>query len=74
MKILLAGATGFIGSEILSQSLLNPSITSIIILSRRLLPDLEARDPRIKIVVLDNFLVYSNDLVSGLDGVEACLW
>ncbi|KAI4172371.1 MAG: hypothetical protein LQ343_003630 [Gyalolechia ehrenbergii] len=39
MKIILTGATGFIGGEVLRFALLHPSINSIVVLSRRQLPN-----------------------------------
>ena len=74
MKIILAGTSGFIGSEILSRLLLNPSVTHLIILSRRPLPEIAARDPRISVIVLENFLVYPETVTNELVGARACLW
>ncbi|KAE9374156.1 hypothetical protein N431DRAFT_404684 [Stipitochalara longipes BDJ] len=74
MKYILTGTSGFIGSEILAQCLSNQLITSLLIFSRRPLPDIESRDPRIKIVVLDNFLSYPESVKSELTGVKAVLW
>jgi hypothetical protein len=74
MKFILTGTSGFIGGEILSQCLSLPSLTSLIILSRRPLPEIAARDPRISVTVLDNFLVYPEEVVKQLAGAKACLW
>jgi hypothetical protein len=74
MKYILTGTSGFIGSEILTHCLSNPLITSLLILSRRPLPDIESRDPRIKVLVLDNFLSYPESTKSELSGVKAVLW
>jgi hypothetical protein len=74
MKYVLTGTSGFIGAEILTQCLSNPLITSLLILSRRSLPLVAALDPRIKVVVLENFLSYPDSLKSELIGVKAVLW
>jgi hypothetical protein len=74
MKFILTGTSGFIGGEILSQCLSLPSLISLIILSRRPLPEISARDPRISIIVLENFLIYPEDVVKQLVGAKACLW
>ena len=74
MKYILAGTSGFIGSEILTHCLSNPLITSLLILSRRPLPDIESRDPKIKVIVLDDFLSYPESAKSDFGGVKAVLW
>jgi hypothetical protein len=74
MKYILTGTSGFIGSEILTHCLSNPLITSLLILSQRPLPDIESCDPRIKVLVLDNFLSYPASIKSELSGVKAVLW
>ncbi|KAL5050961.1 hypothetical protein BDW71DRAFT_171973 [Aspergillus fruticulosus] len=74
MKIVLTGSTGQIGKEILTQCLKNPSITSIIVLSRR---DLPITDPKLRTYKMSDsdFLSYSSpDLLQALNGASACLW
>jgi hypothetical protein len=74
MKFILTGTSGFIGGEILSQCLSLPSLTTLIILSRRPLPEISARDHRISIIVLESFLVYPEEVVKQLARAKACLW
>jgi len=74
VKIILAGSTRLISSEVLSQVLRNSSITSIIILSRRPLPDIASRDRRIKVIVLESHLRYEDEVVKELAGAKAVLW
>lgn len=74
MKVIIAGATGLIGSEVLSQLIQNKNITSIIILSRRPLPEVGARDERIKVIVMESFLRYEDEVKKELSGAKAVLW
>ncbi|KAE8450178.1 hypothetical protein EG329_006959 [Mollisiaceae sp. DMI_Dod_QoI] len=74
VKIILAGSTGLIGSEVLSHLLRNSSITSIIILSGRPLPDVVSRDGRIKVIVLKSFLKYEDEVAEELVGAKAVIW
>ena len=74
MKIILTGCTGFIGREILEQCLQNTSITSIIALSRRELPPSVTSNPKLKVVIVKDFLSYPDSLLQDIRGAEACIW
>ncbi|GIJ90179.1 hypothetical protein Asppvi_009131 [Aspergillus pseudoviridinutans] len=74
MKVIIAGATGFVGQEILSQCLAHPSITSIVALCRRELP---ITDPKLHVHLMkdQDFLSYSDpQLSASLRGADACIW
>lgn len=74
MKFILTGCTGFIGSEVLSQCLRNPTITSVVALSRRQLPDSVSNDPKLKVVIMKDFNSYSEPVLKELAGADACIW
>jgi nucleoside-diphosphate-sugar epimerase len=74
MKVVLTGVTGFIGHETLLQCLSNPTITSIIVLSRRALPASIPQDPKLKVITLEDFTNYPESIMSELSGAEACIW
>ncbi|KAL4896992.1 hypothetical protein BDV59DRAFT_82843 [Aspergillus ambiguus] len=74
MKVILAGATGFIGQEVLSQCLAHPSITSIVALCRRELP---ITHPKLHVHCMQDqdYLSYSDpQLSASLRGADACIW
>jgi uncharacterized protein YbjT (DUF2867 family) len=74
MKIIIAGASGYIGQELLTQSLAHPSITSVIALSRR---DLNITHNKLRVVHMKDadFLTYSDPKITDeLKGASACLW
>ena len=72
MKAILTGATGFIGSEILSQLIAHPAITSIVAISRRSLP---TSHPKVKTVLLDDFKTqWPSSILDECAGAEACIW
>lgn len=69
MRLILTGATGFVGGEVLDQALKDPSIGRVTVLTRR---PLGRTAPKLKEIVLRNFLDYSsvrNDLQA-----DACIW
>ncbi|KAL8944133.1 MAG: hypothetical protein Q9216_000638 [Gyalolechia sp. 2 TL-2023] len=71
MKIILTGATGFIGSEVVRFAILHPSITSVVVLSRRQFP---IKDPKLTVVIQNDFLNYSESILEACAGAEACIW
>lgn len=71
MKVILTGCTGFIGNGIMQECIANPEVTSIIALSRR---DLPITNPKIKVVIMKDFLSYSEEVLKELSGADACIW
>jgi nucleoside-diphosphate-sugar epimerase len=74
MKSILTGCTGFIGSEVLSQCLRNPTITSVVVLSRRQLPDSVINDPKLNVVIMEDFNSYPVPVLKEFAGADACIW
>jgi uncharacterized protein YbjT (DUF2867 family) len=79
MKLIVTGATGLVGTEVIRQSLQNPRITSVIALSRRPVPSPkgvgeDVAASRLKNVVLEDFTKYPNDAKAQLADADACIW
>lgn len=74
MKVILSGATGFIGSETLRQCLKSPSITSVVVLSRRSLSESVTSNPKLKVIIVDDFTAYPDTVLEELAGAEARIW
>ena len=79
MKLIVAGASGFVATEVIRQSLSIPKITSVIALARRSVSapsDLGPRADASKLhsVILDNYGSYSEDVKKKLAGADACVW
>jgi uncharacterized protein YbjT (DUF2867 family) len=70
MKIIITGATGTAGSEVLRQAIADTNVTGILVLSRR---PLDTSDPKLRVALLDDFLDYAAVLPE-LAGHDACLW
>ncbi|EAL85495.1 hypothetical protein KXW98_001509 [Aspergillus fumigatus] len=73
-KVIIAGVTGFVGQEVLSQCLAHPSITSIVALCRRELP---TTHPKLHVhgTQEGDFLSYSDpQLTASLRGAGSCIW
>lgn len=81
MKLVVGGSTSFIGSAVLRQALVHPSITSVVALGRREPaldhlpgPDEAAAAAKLKSVVCDDFEKYSPSVSQALKGADACIW
>ena len=74
MKVILTGATGFIGQGALLQCIDSEAITSIVILSRRLVRKDLASNEKVKVVIVDDFLHLTDEVVQECAGAEGCIW
>jgi dihydrodipicolinate reductase len=72
-KVVISGVSGRIGAQVLEQALGNASISCIVALSRRALPEL-AGHAQLEVVVLDDFTKYPDDVVAKLSGADGAIW
>ncbi|TGO48600.1 hypothetical protein BOTNAR_0467g00120 [Botryotinia narcissicola] len=79
MKLIVAGSTGFVATELIKQALSSPKITSIIALARRetsvpqTMED-NADITKFKAVICGDFSNYSESVKKELEGADACIW
>jgi len=74
MKIVISGCTGFIGGEVLRQTLKNPAITSVVVLSRKPLSIAASSDVKVQVVLVDDFLHFSDAVMKAVEGAQGCVW
>lgn len=76
MKILLTGATGYIGSEILTQAIKHNYITHVYVLTRKELPSKLSTNKKVTQIIHEDFSQYPEWLLSKLAnyGIEGCIW
>ncbi|KAK4186488.1 hypothetical protein QBC35DRAFT_387055 [Podospora australis] len=79
MKLIIAGSTGFVGTELVRQALSLPSITSVVALSRRTTPVPSSLAPnadlsKLKSVACEDFGNYSDEVKKELSNADACIW
>ena len=75
MKLIVAGATGLVGSEIIKLSLEIPEITSVIALARKPVQVEGGRTPsKVKSVIIKDYGEYSDDAKAEFAGADACIW
>lgn len=74
MKVIVTGATGVVGKEIVRNCLQDARITKVVILTRRAVSmDVESH-PKTEVVMHQDFSRYSDELLTRLEGASACLW
>lgn len=79
MKLIIGGASGFVATEIIRQSLSIPKITSVIAVARRAIATPSnlgrgADASKFRSVILDNYDRYPDDVKKQLAGADACIW
>ncbi len=80
MKLIVTGATGFVGKEVIRQALRNPAVTSVIALARKDVPPPDNAGPDVDIsklhsIVLEDWMSPYPDYVNAqLSGSDACIW
>ena len=79
MKLIIAGASGFVGAELVRQSLENSRITSVVALARRpTFPPENLKSSvninKLQSVVLNDFGSYPEDVKKHFTGADACIW
>ncbi|KAM3523526.1 hypothetical protein NHJ13051_005032 [Beauveria bassiana] len=79
MKLIVVGATGLIGTEVIRQALSHKSVTSVVALGRRPTPPPESVPAgpeleKFQSVTLEDFTNYTEHVKSQLSGADACIW
>ena len=78
MKLIVAGASGFVATELIRQSLSMPKITSIIAarrpVSTPLSPVQGADASKLHSVILDDYGSHSDEVIKHFAGADACIW
>ena len=74
MKLIVTGATGLIGGQVLQQALRHPDVTAVVALTRRQLPAGLAVHERLTTVLVDDFETYPEEVMKKLEGAAGCVW
>ena len=79
MKLIIAGATGFVATELIRQSLSIPQITSVIAIARRPVSTPSNLNPNADIsklhsAVLEDYGTYPDEVRKEFAGADACIW
>lgn len=75
MKVVVAGASGYVASEVIRQAVSSPSITSVVALARRQVSAPAGTDKsKFESVIIQDYGFYSDEAKNALKGANACIW
>ncbi|KAI0008414.1 hypothetical protein F4779DRAFT_450959 [Xylariaceae sp. FL0662B] len=74
MKVIITGATGFVGGALVRQAIADDRITHAFVLTRRPLSEEVSKSEKLTVIQHQDFSTYPPDLLKQLAGAEACLW
>lgn len=75
MKVIVAGATGLVGREIIRQCLDQERITSVVALSRKPLTlEKDLYSSKLDNVLIRDYEEYSDDVKAKFVGADICIW
>ncbi|KAJ3577775.1 hypothetical protein NPX13_g2796 [Xylaria arbuscula] len=76
MKLVIAGSTGFLATQLIRQAITYPGVTSVVALGRReaSLPAGIDSHGKFRSVICKDFENYSEDVKSELAEADACIW
>ena len=78
MKLIITGASGFVGTELVRQSLRRSDISTVIALARKPVSALDELGPdvnpsKLRSVVIDDYGTYPEDVRTELAQADACI-
>lgn len=81
MKLIVTGATGLVGSEVIRLALCNPAITSVVAIARKpvLAPandvGTESQTSKLQSVILESWTSpYPESVIRHVKDADACIW
>ncbi|KAI1098036.1 hypothetical protein F4804DRAFT_325857 [Jackrogersella minutella] len=74
MKVIITGATGFVGGEVVRQAIADERITHAYVLVRKPLPEHVSKNPKLTVIEHKDFSTYPPELLAQLAGAEGCVW
>lgn len=79
MKLIVTGATGFVGGEVIRQALRNPVVSSVVAITRKpvQLSNSVATSSQAKLqnIILEDWTSpYPNSVQEHLKNADACIW
>jgi uncharacterized protein YbjT (DUF2867 family) len=78
MKLIIAGASGLVATEVIRQSLRNKEITTVLALARRPVSAPPGTNPtdasKLRSIVIKDYETYNEDARKEFSDADACIW
>jgi nucleoside-diphosphate-sugar epimerase len=74
MKVIVTGATGRVGSQLVLHCIENSAITSVFVITRKPLPESTTSNNKVTVILHEDFSSWPPELLDKLSGAEGCLW
>lgn len=74
MKLLIVGASGMIGAEVLKYCLAHSEVSKVVAFVRRELPGEATRDQKLEVIVLDNFAAWPQHILREHADAAGMIW
>ncbi|KAI8630762.1 hypothetical protein F5Y19DRAFT_33361 [Xylariaceae sp. FL1651] len=74
MNVIITGATGFVGGQVVRQAIASDKIKHAFVLTRKALSDELSKSDKVTVIEHADFSVYPPEVLSQLAGAEACIW
>lgn len=74
MEVIVAGATGFVGKEVVAQCIANPKIALVHVLTRRDIDVHLNSSPKVHVILHQDFQNYPQQLLEQLQSSRGCIW
>ncbi|KUJ06458.1 uncharacterized protein LY89DRAFT_790483 [Mollisia scopiformis] len=74
MKLIVAGGTGLVATEVIRQALQMSEITSVIALARKPVQLNNIDTSKLKTVIIDDYEKYPDQVKAEFAGADACIW
>ena len=75
VKVIIFGATGFVGGQVLKTAVVDNRISSIVVLSRKALATTDLTNhPKVNVIIRSNFEEYPEEILGRLRGAVAVIW
>lgn len=73
-KIIVTGATGFVGEAVVKQCIQNKNVEEVIVLTRKPISKDLLSSSKVNMIVHEEFAQYPDSLLNQLSGAQGCIW